>query len=334
MASPSDSSAPRALITGGAGFIGSHLAELLLERGVRVVCLDDLSTGRIANVRPLEGRPGFRLLIGNAADPALLREAAEGVDTVYHLAAAVGVRKVVADPVDTIERNLHITEAVLRLASQYRLRLLLASTSEVYGAGVSHEWFREDDAALIGPPRKRRLAYAATKLTDEFHAFAYHFATGLAVTVVRLFNTVGPRQVDAYGMVVPTFVRQALAGRPLTVHGDGTQRRTFTYVADVVRCLADLVARPDTAGEVYNIGSSEEIAIGALAERVIALVGQGGPVTYQRYDDVYGADFVDMERRRPDVSKLRATLGYAPDTPLDDALRAVIAHERALANTP
>lgn len=319
-----------ALITGGAGFIGSHLAEFLLAQGQRVVALDDLSTGRIANVRALEEHERFRLLVGNAGDPALLREAMQGVDTIYHLAAAVGVKKVIADPVDTLERNLHTTEAVLRLASQYRLRVVLASTSEVYGAGT-REWFREDDDAVIGEPRKRRWGYASAKLTDEFHAFAYHHATGLAVTVARLFNTIGPRQVDAYGMVVPTFVRQALAGVPLTVFGDGAQRRTFTYVKDVVRCLAGLAERRGTAGEVYNIGGTEEIAIRALAERIIARTSSASPIVTRTYAEAYGEAFNDMERRRPDVTKLRAALGYAPDTPLDVALDAVIAEHRGFA---
>jgi len=314
----------RALITGGAGFIGSHLAGRLLDNGAEVTCLDDLSTGQVANVAPLEGHPRFRLLVGNAGDPALLREAARGAGVCYHLAAAVGVRKVMADPVDTIERNLHTTETVLRLASQYRLRLIITSTSEVYGSGA-REWFREDDDALIGDPTKRRWGYAASKLADEFHAFAYHHATGLAVTVARLFNTIGPRQVGHYGMVVPTFARQALAGKPITVFGDGRQRRSFTWVGDAVRALSGLAARAGTAGGVYNIGSAEEISIHDLALRVRDLAGSRSPVVMVPYEEAYGHAFHDIERRRPDTAKLRQALGWAPDTPLDTAIKAVIA---------
>lgn len=313
----------RALITGGAGFIGSHLAEGLLAEGAEVTCLDDLSTGRASNVARLEGHPRFRLLVGSAGDMPLLREAAQGARTVYHLAAAVGVRKVMADPVDTIERNLGATQAVLRLASQYRLRLVMASTSEVYGSGA-REWFREDDDAIIGPPVKRRWGYAASKLVDEFHAFAYHHATGLAVTVARLFNTIGPRQVGRYGMVAPTFARQALAGAPITVFGDGRQRRSFTWVGDVARALAGLARLPAAAGGVYNIGSAEEISVYGLALRIKALAGSDSPIVLVPYEEAYGHDFHDIERRRPDTSRLRAALGWAPDTPLDTALRAVL----------
>ena len=319
----------RALVTGGAGFIGSHLAEYLLEQGAQVTCLDDLSTGRVANVAHLEGNPRFRLLVGNAGEPELLREAARGAKTIFHLAAAVGVKRVMADPVDTMERNLHTTEAVLRLASQYRHRLVITSTSEVYGSG-SREWFREDDDALIGDPTKRRWGYAASKLADEFHAFAYHHATGLAVTVARMFNTIGPRQVGHYGMVVPTLVRQALSGQPLTVYGDGLQRRSFTWIGDAVRALAGLAAEPSTAGQVYNVGSSEEATILDLANRILRATGAASAIRLVPYEEAYGYAFHDIERRRPETSKLRKALGWSPDTPLDQALEEVIKHEKSL----
>jgi len=318
----------QALVTGGAGFIGSHLCELLLARGWRVTALDDLSTGRVDNVRALEGREDFRLIVGSASDWDLVREVAARAHTVFHLAAAVGVRKVMDDPVGTVERNLHATETVLRASNQYRLRLLLASTSEVYGAS-RRERFNEDDDCLIGRSRHRRWAYAAAKLMDEFHAFAYRHANGLEVTIARLFNTVGPRQVGRYGMVVPTFARQAVRGEPLTVYGDGRQRRCFTAVADVVRCLADLAERRDAAGEVFNVGSDNEISILDLAERIRELAGSRSPVVFKTYAEAYGEDFNDMERRRPDVSKLRAFLGYVPETPLDAILRAVLDDVRA-----
>jgi len=323
------SSRPRhALVTGGAGFIGSHLCELLLAQGWRVTAVDDLSTGSIANVRVAERDPRFRLYVSSADDEALLKGLAADADVIFHLAAVVGVRKVMESAVGTIERNLHTTETVLKVANLFRLRLLLTSTSEVYGANP-RESFREDDDSIIGNSRHRRWAYAAGKLLDEFHAFAYYYSSSLPVTVVRLFNTIGPRQVGQYGMVVPTFVSQALAGRPITVHGDGSQRRSFTYVLDVVRCLYELAVRPEAAGQVYNIGSDQEISVMDLALKVKAMTASSSEVVRQSYQEVFGESFVDMERRRPDVSKLRAAIGYAPDTPLDAMLKAVIEDLRA-----
>jgi UDP-glucose 4-epimerase len=233
------------------------------------------------------------------------------------------VRKVMENAVETIERNLHATETVLKACNLFRLKVLITSTSEVYGA-TTRERFREDDDSVIGSSRHRRWCYAASKLLDEFHAFAYYYSTSLPVTVVRLFNTIGPRQVGNYGMVVPTFVGQALAGRSITVYGDGSQRRSFTYVGDVVRCLAELAVRPETAGQVYNVGSDQEISILELAEKIKAMTGSASEIVRQSYQSAYGENFIDMERRKPDVSKLRAAIGYAPDTKLAAMLRAVI----------
>lgn len=317
-----------ALITGGAGFIGSHLAERLLESGTRVTVLDDLSTGSIRNIRHLEGRPDFRVVVGSAADRALLEPLVTDVDVIYHLAAVVGVRKVMHDTVATIETNLHSTETVLRVANRFRIRMLLTSTSEVYGAST-RETLREEDNAIIGPSHYRRWCYAAGKLLDEFHAYAYYHSAGLPVTIARLFNTTGPRQVGHYGMVVPTFVRQALAGEPITIHGDGTQTRCFTWVGDVVKALIALAATDATVGEVYNVGSEEEVTIRALAETVKDLTGSASEIVTRSYRDVYGEDFVDMQRRHPDTAKLRAAVGFAPDTPLREALVRVIAWMRA-----
>jgi UDP-glucose 4-epimerase len=315
--------ANHALITGGAGFIGSHLAEHLLAQGWRVTAVDDLSTGSVANLRAVERSDRFRLYVSSAEDDRLLRQLASDASTVFHLAAVVGVRKVMENAVQTIEKNLHTTEAVLKVANLYRLRTLVTSTSEVYGANP-RESFREDDDSIIGTSRHRRWSYAASKLLDEFHAFAYYYSSALPVTVVRLFNTIGPRQVGQYGMVVPTFVSQALAGRPITVYGDGSQRRSFTHVGDVVRCLAELAVRPETVGQVYNVGSDQEISILELARKIKAMTGSSSEVVSQSYQQAYGENFIDMERRRPDVSKLRAAIGYAPDTKLETMLQAVI----------
>jgi UDP-glucose 4-epimerase len=312
-----------ALVTGGAGFIGSHLCEHLLAAGWRVTAVDDLSTGAIANVRGIEGHERFRLYVSSAGDEALMRSLASDADVIFHLAAVVGVRKVMESAVQTIEKNLHTTETVLKVANLFRLRTLVTSTSEVYGANP-RESFREDDDSIIGTSRHRRWSYAASKLLDEFHAFAYYYSTSLPVTVVRLFNTIGPRQVGHYGMVVPTFVGQALAGRPITVYGDGSQRRCFTAVGDVVRCLYELVVRPETAGQVYNVGSDQEISIMELARKVKAMTASRSEIVRQSYEEVFGESFVDMERRRPNVEKLRAAIGFAPGTALDAMLQSVI----------
>jgi len=312
-----------ALITGGAGFIGSHLCELLVADGWRVTVVDDLSTGSMRNLSALEGDARLRVLVSPAGDEALLKELARDVSVVFHLAAVVGVRKVMENTVETIEKNLHTTETVLRVCKLHRLRLLTASSSEVYGANPKAAFSEEDDS-IIGNSRHRRWCYAAGKLMDEFHAYAYYYATALPVTIVRLFNTVGPRQVGRYGMVVPTFVRQALTGEPITVYGDGSQRRCFSMVGDVVRCMQALADCPAAVGRVFNIGSTQEISIMDLARKVKEMTASSSPIVLKSYEEVYGEDFVDMDRRVPDVSRLKAAIGFAPETPLEKTLQTVI----------
>ncbi len=318
----------RALVTGGAGFIGSHLCEHLVGEGWEVTVVDDLSTGSRENLAALEGKSGFRMEVGLAGDRDLVERLADRADAIFHLAAVVGVRKVMEDTVRTIEKNLHTTETILKAASRRKLRTVITSTSEVYGSNRK-DAFREEDDSVIGSSRHRRWCYAAGKLLDEFHAYAYWHSDSLPVTVARLFNTVGPRQVGHYGMVVPTFVGQALRGEPITVYGDGSQRRCFAYVLDTVRCLAALADREAAAGRTFNIGSTTETSIMELAEKVKALTGSGSEIVTKSYSEVYGEDFVDMERRLPDVSRLRETIGFAPETTLENILEAIIAAERA-----
>jgi nucleoside-diphosphate-sugar epimerase len=318
----------RALITGGAGFIGSHLCEYLVENGWAVTAVDDLSTGARENLAELEGNADFSLEVGNAGDRDLVERLADEADAVFHLAAVVGVRKVMENTVETIEKNLHTTEVVLKAAARRKVPFLLTSTSEVYGSNRK-EAFKEDDESVIGNSRHRRWCYAAGKLLDEFHAYAYHHSRELPVIITRLFNTIGPRQVGHYGMVVPTFVSQALRGETITVYGDGSQRRCFAYVKDTVKCLAALIDNQSAAGEVFNVGSDVEITIMQLAEKIKALTGSSSAIETRSYSEVFGEDFVDMERRLPDVSKLRKAIGFAPETRLEDVLQAVIDHERA-----
>lgn len=318
----------RALVTGGAGFIGSHLCEYLVAGGWAVTAIDDLSTGSRDNLAGLEGNADLRLEVGNAGDRDLVERLADEADAVFHLAAVVGVRKVMENTVETIEKNLHTTEVVLKAAARRKVPFLITSTSEVYGSNRK-EAFREDDESVIGNSRHRRWCYAAGKLLDEFHAYAYHHSHGLPVIITRLFNTIGPRQVGHYGMVVPTFVSQALRGETITVYGDGSQRRCFAYVKDTVKCLAALIGSEPAAGEVFNVGSDVEITIMQLAEKIREMTGSSSAIETRSYSEVFGEDFVDMERRLPDVSKLRKAIGFAPETPLEDVLQAVIDHERA-----
>lgn len=316
----------RALVTGGCGFIGSHLAEALLDRGDRVTVVDDLSTGRLDNVAHLVGRPDFRVAIETITDEAAMDRLVSACDIIYHLAAAVGVELIVSDPVRVIETNIVGSGAVLRVAARYRKRVVLASTSEVYGKSEAVP-FGEDADRVLGPTTRSRWCYACSKAMDEFLALAYHKSEGLPVVVARLFNTVGPRQTGRYGMVVPRLVRQALAGQPLTVYGDGQQTRCFCHVADVVRALAGLGRAPGAVGEVFNVGSTEEVTIEALARRVLALTGSGSEIIYVPYDEAYEAGFEDMRRRVPDIAKVERCLGWRPRATLDDILRDVIAHE-------
>jgi UDP-glucose 4-epimerase len=319
----------KALITGGAGFIGSHLAELLLARRDEVVVIDDLSTGRIDNITPLMADPDFSYHIDSVMNRPLLAELVEHCDVVFHLAAAVGVRLIVDNPVRTIMTNISGTEAVLQTASKKKCKVLLTSTSEVYGKRTEVP-FREDDDLVLGPPNKRRWSYACSKATDEFLALAYGEERQVPVVISRLFNTMGPRQSGRYGMVVPRFVEQALAGEPITVYGDGEQTRCFSYVGDVVRILAGLAELPAAVGEIINVGSTEEITIAQLAQRVKERTGSRSAITFVPYDEAYGSGFEDMRRRLPDTSKLSRLLSDRPTTSLDQALDAIIAHLRAV----
>jgi len=318
----------RALITGGAGFIGSHLAETLLAGGHSVAVIDDLSTGAFDNIAHLKGQPGFSYTIDTIMNEPVLAELVDQCDVVYHLAAAVGVRLIVEAPVRTIETNVHGTEVVLTHAAKKQRIVVVASTSEVYGKSDDVP-FREDGDIALGPTVKHRWAYACSKALDEFLALAYWKEKRLPVIIVRLFNTVGPRQTGRYGMVVPNFVRQALAGEPITVFGDGTQSRCFTWVGDVVGALAAIVGREEAIGQVYNLGSTEEVSIRALAERVKALTGSRSPIVTVPYDQAYESGFEDMPRRVPDLGKIRRLIGFQNRASLDEILQLVIEHHRA-----
>ena len=313
----------KALITGGAGFIGSHLAERLLDAGHEVRVLDNLSTGSIENIVHLKPRTGFSYSIDSVTNEPLLAELIDRSDVVFHLAAAVGVKLIVERPVHTIETNVHGTEIVLKHANKKNKLVFIASTSEVYGKSTDIP-FRETADLVLGPTSKHRWAYACSKLIDEFLALAYWKEKKLPVVIVRLFNTVGPRQTGQYGMVLPTFVRQALAAQPLTVFGDGRQSRSFTYVGDVVDALIRLAEEPLAVGEVFNIGSTTEITIRELADRVKALTGSQSAIQYVPYEQAYEAGFEDMPRRSPDISKIQGLIGYEPRVSLDDIIQRVI----------
>jgi UDP-glucose 4-epimerase len=317
----------RVLITGGAGFVGSHLAEALLERGDDVAIIDDLSTGSIDNIAHLKGRPRFRYTIDTITNEPLLAEMVDACDTVVHLAAAVGVKLIVEAPVRTIETNVHGTEVVLKHANKKKKLVVIASTSEVYGKSAVVP-FAEDADLVLGPTSKHRWAYACSKMIDEFLALAYWKERKLPVIIVRLFNTVGPRQTGQYGMVVPNFVRQALAGEPITVFGDGTQSRSFTYVGDVVKAVVALIDEPRAIGQVFNIGNGKEISIYDLAVRIKELTGSASTIVKIPYDQAYEAGFEDMPRRVPDISKIRALVGYEPAVELDEILTRVVASLR------
>ncbi len=316
----------KALITGGAGFLGSHLAEALLAQGDEVFVLDNLSTGSIDNIEHLKRDRRFHYTIDSVMNEPVTAELVDRVDVVFHLAAAVGVRLIVESPVNTIETNVHGTEMLLKLANKKKKKVVVASTSEVYGKGTQVP-FREDADLVLGPTTKGRWSYACSKAIDEFLALAYHKEKRLPVVVVRLFNTVGPRQTGRYGMVIPNFVKQALLGRPLTVFGDGTQSRCFTYVSDVVGQLVALAGEPRAVGEVFNVGNDrEEVTVLDLARRVKARAGSKSEVVLVPYDQAYEEGFEDMQRRVPDLGKLRALTGYEPKVHLDEILDQVIAY--------
>jgi len=317
----------RFLITGGAGFIGSHLAEALLApqaegRDHSVTILDNLSTGRLENIEHLIPDPRFDFAIDDIENDIVLDRLASQCDVIVHLAAAVGVELVVRSPVHTITTNIGGTEAVLKAARRYGVKTLIASSSEVYGKGT-HVPFREDDDVLLGPTCRHRWAYSASKMVDEFLGMAYHREFGLPVVAFRLFNTVGPRQVGHYGMVMPRFVGAALAGQPLHVYGDGTQTRCFCHVHDAVRAVLALADEPTAVGRVFNIGSTEQISILDLARRVIALMGSTSQIVFVPYEKAYAEGFEDMARRVPDITRIRETVGWTPQYALDDIIRDV-----------
>jgi UDP-glucose 4-epimerase len=320
----------RILITGGAGFIGSHLADAYIARGDEVFALDDLSTGSIDNIQHLKGHPRFHYTIESVHHGPTVAEMVDQCDVVFHLAAAVGVRLIVESPVRTIETNVHGTEVVLAKANKKRKKVLVASTSEVYGLSEQVP-FREDGNLVLGPTSKGRWSYACSKAIDEFLALAYWRERQLPTVIVRLFNTVGPRQTGQYGMVVPTFIKQALTGRPITIYGDGNQSRCFTHVSDVVRALVSLMDEPAAVGEVFNIGSTEEVTIRQLAERVLALTESDSQIVQVPYEQAYGEGFEDMPRRVPDIRKIEKLVGYRPTQSLDQILRSVIEFVRGVA---
>ena len=312
----------RVLITGGAGFVGSHLVDAHLARGDEVVVVDDLSTGRIENIGAHLSAGRVRFFQGKAEDPAVIDPAFEGAELVYHLAAAVGVFQILQHPLSSIRTNLDASSAVFERAAAGGIRTVFTSTSEVYGKNATGG-LKETDDTIYGPTKVHRWLYAVSKATDEFLALAYHQETGLPVTIARLFNTTGPRQTGAYGMVVPRFVRQALEGQPLTVYGDGSQLRCFTNVHDVVAALMALAATPAAIGEVVNVGNPREMSIRDLAELVRSIVGSQSQVELIDYATAYGKGFEDMRRRVPDVSLLRSLVGFAPSTPLEETIREI-----------
>ncbi len=317
----------RALITGGAGFIGSHLTEALLDQGHEVLILDNLSTGSIENIAHIKGRPGFEYFVDTVNNEPLLAELIDRSDVVFHLAAAVGVKLIIEQPVHTIETNVHGTEVVLKYANKKKKLVVIASTSEVYGKSKDVP-FLEDSDLVLGPTPKHRWAYACSKAIDEFLALAYWKERKLPVIIVRFFNTVGPRQTGQYGMVIPNFVRQALAGEPITVFGDGKQSRAFTHVADVVGALVQLIQEPKAIGQVINIGNKQEVTIEALAERVRELSGSKSVIKFIPYDEAYESGFEDMPRRVPDLTRIKSLIEYEPRFDLDDILTQVIDYFR------
>jgi UDP-glucose 4-epimerase len=312
----------RALITGGAGFIGSHLAGKLLNSGWEVSVIDDLSTGSMTNIQHLKGEPGFQYVIDSVMNRGLLAELIDECDMVFHLAAAVGVRLIVESPIRTLRTNVQATELVLEAASKKKKKVLITSTSEVYGKSEAIP-FRESGDMVIGPPSCGRWSYACSKALDEFLAVAYSRERQVPVVIVRLFNTVGPRQTGMYGMVLPRFVQQALRNQPITIYGDGTQTRCFGWVGDVASALVRLAQLPAAENLVFNIGSDEEVSINELAQVVKAVTGSSSPLQYVSYEQAYSKDFEDMPRRVPDLSRIRATIGYAPTKRLREIVEAV-----------
>ncbi|HDQ45048.1 MAG TPA: NAD-dependent epimerase/dehydratase family protein [bacterium] len=312
----------RILITGGAGFIGSHLADALIRQGEDVTIIDDLSTGRMENIAHLTGHPQFHYAIETIGNETVMDRLVSECDIIYHLAAAVGVELIVTRPVEVIERNILGTEAVLKIANRYKKKVFIASTSEIYGKSETVP-FREEDDRILGPTTKNRWSYSCSKAIDEFLGLAYWKEKKLPIVIGRFFNTIGPRQTGQYGMVVPRFVRQALLSQPLLVYGDGEQSRCFTSVTDVVRAVIDLMRHPGAVGEIFNIGGSEEITINGLAQRVIAVTQSKSKIRHIPYEEAYESGFEDMRRRVPDISRLAGLTGYRPQIPLDDILSRI-----------
>jgi UDP-glucose 4-epimerase len=321
------------LITGGAGFIGSHLAEALLARGDSVTVMDDLSTGAIRNIRHLKGQRGFTYVIESVENIPVLAELVDTADQVFHLAAAVGVRLIVESPVRTIETNVKTTELVLAAACKKKKKVFITSTSEVYGKSMAVP-FREDGDLVLGATSRGRWSYACSKAIDEFLAIAYWRERHCPTVIGRCFNTVGPRQTGHYGMVVPRFVRQALRGEPITVYGDGQQSRCFTHVSDAVRAMLALMDADHTVGEVYNLGGHQETRIVELAERIKELTESDSPITFVPYEEAYGENFEDMPRRVPSLDKIRTAINWEPKVGFDETLQSVIDYERALEPQP
>ena len=313
----------RALITGGAGFIGSHLAEELLDQGAEVYIIDNLWTGKLANIAKAQTKEKFHLVVDTVLNESVMNELIFKADHVYHLAAAVGVLNIMDHPVETIDINVKGTETVLRLANRFKKKVLIASTSEIYGKHVAHS-LAEDDNRVMGTVKKRRWAYACSKTLDEFLALAYYDEKKLPVVIARLFNTVGPRQSGRYGMVLPNFVQSALLGKPIMVYGDGTQTRSFTHVKDVVKALIKLMEEPRAEGDVFNVGNDHEISIKDLAMKVKEMTKSPSQIEFIPYEKAYGPGFEDMERRCPNVEKLAELTGFKPNSDLDSIIQSVI----------
>ncbi len=311
------------LITGGAGFIGSHLAERLLELNHEVFIIDNLWTGKLANIGKIQSDKRLHLVVDTILNESIMNELVFKVEHIYHLAAAVGVRNIMDHPVETLDINVKGTETVLRLANRFKKKVLIASTSEIYGKHVEHS-LSEDDNRVMGTVKKRRWAYACSKTLDEFLALAYFDEKKLPVVIARLFNTVGPRQTGQYGMVLPTFVQSALMGKPIPVYGEGTQSRSFTHVKDVVEALIKLMAEPKAEGEIFNVGNDHEITINELAQRVKEMTGSDSEIEYVMYEKAYGPGFEDMERRCPNIEKLKKLIGFKPIHNLETIIQNVI----------
>ncbi len=319
----------KALITGGAGFIGSHLADKLISRGDTVCAVDNISTGDTKNIQHLNGNERFSFIKGSILDEPLMDELIKDADIVYHLAAAVGVKYIIENPLISIQTNVYGTDIILKIANKWKKKVLITSTSEVYGKNGDIP-YKEDGDRLMGPTKAIRWSYACTKALDEFMALAYFMEYKLPVVIVRLFNTCGPRQTGQYGMVVPRFVRNALLGLPIEVYGDGTQTRCFTYVGDVVRAIVELMETEEAYGDIFNIGGTQEIQIRDLAKKVIELTDSNSKIEYKDYPKVFNKGFEDMKRRVPDISKIQNLIGWKPEVDLDQLLKMVIDYERSV----